>query len=118
MTGRNLEYSQLQELLKNSDPTSVYEELMKKESDVLKTINRVVNVSNEKEIKAKEFGNMSFNDLIHKLFWNLKLMSSEMYEARTVQDLHKIFLKDDRKMYSGIFLVVISIFIFFILISI
>lgn len=112
-----MEYSQLQRLLKSSNPTEIYSELMGKEEHVLDTINRVVNQSNEKEIKGTEFLNLSLLEITQKLFWNMQLTLHELYEVRTFQDLKKVFLKDDRKIYIGIVLVLISMFLFFIMIS-
>jgi hypothetical protein len=117
MTTDNLEYSQLVNLLKKSDPKDVYEELVKKEDRVLETIDRVINYSNEKEIKSQEFTSMSLNDIIHKTFWNWRLMINDMYGISTFQDLKKALLKDDRKIYLGILLVLVCVFLFFITIS-
>lgn len=113
----NMEYKDLMNLLNKADPKDVYEELIKKEDNVLNTINRVVNHSNEKEIKMQEFTNMSLDDIIHKLFWNLRLITNELYSIKTVQDLGKSLLKDDRKIYIGIMMLLISLFLFFIIIS-
>jgi hypothetical protein len=112
-----MEYSQLMELLKKSNRDEIYEELIKKEDHVLDTINRVVNYSNEKEAKTKEFLNMSLDKIIHTFFWNLKLMFDELSSVKSIQDFSKVFLRDDRKIYLGMLLVIISIFLFFILIS-
>jgi hypothetical protein len=113
----NLEYSKLVDLLKKSDNREIYEELMKKEENVLDTINRVVNYSNEKEVKSKEFLNMSLDEIIHKFFWNIKLIFGELLSVKTVQDFSKIVYKDDRRIYIGLLLVIISIFLFFVIIS-
>ena len=112
-----MEYSKLVDLLNKSDDREIYEELMKKEDRVLDTINRVVNVSNEKEIKGKEFLNMSLNDIVHKFFWNITLIFSELISSKTIQDVKKVLFKDDRKIYIGLLLVLITIFLFFIIIS-
>jgi ferritin len=117
MTGEYIEYTKLIDLLNKSDPTEIYEELIKKEDKVLDTINRVVNVSNEKDTKSKEFLNLSFNDIIHKFFWNISLIFSEITHIQTIQDIPKVLFKNDRKIYVGLLLVLLSIFIFFIVIS-
>jgi hypothetical protein len=117
MVDTNLEYNELVRLLKSSDPKEVYEELVGKEKNILDTINRVIDFSNEKEIKSKEFTNMSLNEIIHKFYWNFQLMWRELYNVKTLQDLNKLFTKEDRPIYIGLFLVLISIFLFFIMIS-
>jgi hypothetical protein len=113
----NLEYSKLIDLLQKTDDREIYEELMKKEENVLDTVNRVVNYSNEKEVKSKEFMNMSLDQIIHKFFWNIKLIFSELLSAKTIQDASKVVLKEDRRIYIGLLLVIISIFLFFVIIS-
>ena len=117
MAEKHLSYKELVRLLKNSDPTTVYEELMTKEENVLRTIDRVINYSNEQELKHKEFTNQSIVDIIHNLFWNMQLMWSELYDVKTYQDFTKVMFKDDRKIYIGILMLVICVMLFFIMIS-
>lgn len=114
---KHMEYSKLVSLLNQSDPHDIYEELMKKETHVLDTVNRVVNYSNEKQVKNSEFANTSINDIAHKLFWNIRLISMELFDVKNVQDLKRVLLKDDRKIYVGLTCVIISLFLFFIIIS-
>jgi hypothetical protein len=115
----NLEYAKLVELLNKSDNHEIYEELMKKEEKVLDTVNRVVNFSNEKEVKSHEFTSMSIDQIVHKFYWNMNKIFSDISSKKvsTIQDVGDILLKDDRKIYLGILLVLICIFLFFVLIS-
>jgi hypothetical protein len=92
---------------------------MKKEEKVLDTVNRVVNFSNEKEVKSHEFTSMSIDQIVHKFYWNMNKIFSDISSKKvsTIQDVGDILLKDDRKIYLGILLVLICIFLFFVLIS-
>ena len=118
MAYQNLEYSKLVNLLKTTDQSQVYEELMKKEDRVLDTINRVVNFSNEKEIKASEFLNKSINEHAHHFFWTLQNIIADLSKVKNVQTLKKTLFKDDRQIYIGVLLVIIALFLFFVIISV
>jgi hypothetical protein len=104
-------------LLNKSEPSDVYEELMKKEQNVLKTVNRVVNYSNENEVLSKEYLNMSLQDHTYKLFVTLKGLLNELVRVRSSQDIFKALRKDDRLFYVGVLLIIIAVFIIFIIIS-
>lgn len=113
----NLEYDKLVRLLNSSDTSAVYEELIQKEQRVLDTVNRVVNYSNEKQVVASEFMNMSLDSIIHALFWNLRLVFRDVIGAKNAQDIWRTLTKDDRPIYFGILLVLLALFLFFVFIS-
>lgn len=111
----NIDYKALLSLLKKSDPKEIYEELMKKEEKVLDTVNRVVNYSNEKELKETEFLNKTVAQHIYGLFWAMKGIISELYHIKTIQDVKKTLMRDDRIIYVGIMLLCIAFFLFFVI---
>jgi hypothetical protein len=111
----NINYKELLNLLNKSDPKDVYEELIKKEDKILDTINRVVNYSNEKELKDSEFMNKTITQHIYGLFWTIKGIMGEFYRIKTFQDAKQIFTKDDRIIYIGILLLCIAFFLFFVI---
>lgn len=111
----NIDYQALLLLLKKSEPKDVYEELMKKEEKVLDTVNRVVNYSNEKELKESEFLNKTVAQHVSGLFWAMKGIMSELYRMKTIQDVKSTLTKDDRMIYIGIMLLCIAFFLFFVI---
>jgi tetrahydromethanopterin S-methyltransferase subunit A len=116
----NLEYSKLLKLLnsKTDDPSTVYEELIKKEDRVLDVVNRVVNYSNEKQVKSEEFMNLSLNHIVARLFTVIKAIMSEIMLVRNFNQFMDVVTKeDDRKIYVGLFFIILAVFIFFIVIS-
>jgi hypothetical protein len=117
MAPANLEYSKLQALLKSDDKEEIYLQLMSKEKHVLDTINRVVDASNEKELTSKEFANLSLNEILHNFMWHMQLATQELLRAKTFRDFKKVFTKDDRLIYTGLFFVLVCVFLFFIMIS-
>jgi hypothetical protein len=113
----NMDYRQLLELLKKSDPKEIYEKLMEKEENVLDVVNRVVNVSNEKEIVGKEFMNKSLNDHVYGFFWTIKTLMSDLKKTRTLQGILRELQKDERPIYIGVLLILTALFLFFVLCS-
>ena len=114
MGEKQFRYNDLVRLLDRSDPQDIYEELMKKEERVLDTIDRVVNYSNEKQVKESEFLENSLNGIAHDFFWNMKLVMSDLYDVKTFQDLGRVLTKDDRKIYLGILAILVGLFLLFI----
>lgn len=92
----------------------VYIDLMTKEKNVLDTINRVVNFEESNEKQTKLLYNYSVLD-IFVLFCNtwynifIELVNEDMYKRPLV-----VFWNDDRKIYVGLMLVLIALFMFFI----
>jgi hypothetical protein len=112
-----MEYSQLKELLDYGPTNGIYEELMKKEENVLKTINRLVDRSNQKQLESEEIINMSFTDLYKHFNTDVYKMFNELFEVKTTDDLRKFFKDAKRSIYLGIFVVLVSLFMFFVVIT-
>ena len=115
-----LEYSEYQsviDILKKSDQNNVYQDLMKKEEKTLDSINKVVKYYKDNDYKNKEFLNMSFWELTIRFgeiwpeIWNDIISSDPKYIS-----FLNIFIKDDRPIYIGVLLIIISIFLLFIMI--
>ena len=81
---------------------------------MLDTIDRVVNYSNEKQVKESEFLENSLNGIAHDFFWNMRLVMTELYDVKTFQDIVRVLTKDDRKIYLGILAILVGLFLFFI----
>lgn len=117
MPVQNLEYNKLVTLLKSTNTEDIYEELLKKEDKVLDTVNRVVNYSNAEEVRQTEFENMSMNELTHNMFWTLQKIGREAWDIKTIQDVYRVMFTGERKFYLGVVVVMVSLFLFFVIIS-
>jgi uncharacterized membrane protein YgcG len=111
------EYDNLLELLNKSDKETVYEKLLGKEEKVLDTVNRIIDHSNAQELKQKEFLNTPIKDIIRNLFLRMSSIILELQKASTFQDVKAIISKHDRQIYIGLFLIIVSVFLFFIAVS-
>jgi hypothetical protein len=105
------EYSSLIDILEKSDETT-YEEVMKKEKNVLSTIDHVVNHIKDNDIKTDQFINLSISHVIEKLLLLIPLIIKELSAIKSFEDLIKIITKEDRVIYIGIFFIIIALFIF------
>jgi hypothetical protein len=112
------EYQSVVDLLNKSDQDSVYQDLMKKEDKTLDTINKVIKYYKDNDYKNKQFINMNFWEVILRFgdIWTEiynDISNTKKYDV----SLLSIFLKEDRPIYIGVVLIVISIFIMFIILS-
>jgi hypothetical protein len=108
------EYKALVDILDKSELDDTYKDLMKKEDRVLDTVNSVVNHYKEKRSDKKQFVNMSLYEIYNLLFLEVPLMMIEMYKVETFEDFIVLFTKNNRLVYIGIILVILSTFLFFI----
>lgn len=111
------EYKSLIDLINNDDMTNKYENLMKKENKVLDTINHVVKNIRSKDEKNKQLINMSLYQIYNNMFLEIPKIIDELYKFNNLNDIINILTKNNRLIYLGILLVIISIFLFFIEIS-
>jgi hypothetical protein len=115
-----LEYSEYQsvvDILGKSDQSNVYQDLMKKEEKTLDSVNKVIKYYKDNDYKSKEFLYMSFWELTIRFgeIW------PELWSDITSSDpknisFFNIFMKDDRPIYIGILLIIISVFLLFMMI--
>jgi hypothetical protein len=112
-----MEYKNLLNLLEKSDVSTVYDELIKKEENVLHTINRVANLQSQEKSDKNDFTKLQLHQIIFKMMTTLKEIHEELLKSKSPKDVPNIFMKDDRKIYLGIFLVILAMFLFFICIS-
>ncbi len=112
-----MEFADFQTLINKSDPTEIYEKTINTEKNVLNTINRVIDHSNQKELKSKEFLNLSIKEHIFNLFKVLKSLINNIYKVRNINHFNKLFLKNETQIYVGMLIVIISLILFFIFIS-
>jgi hypothetical protein len=112
------EYQSVVDLLNKSDQDSVYQDLMKKEDKTLDTINKVIKYYKDNDYKNKQFINMNFWEVILRFgdIWT-EIYNDVSNTKKYDISLLSIFLKEDRPIYIGVVLIVISIFIMFIILS-
>lgn len=108
------EYTSLVDVLEKTELDDSYKELMKKEGKVLDTINNVVDYRKSTIDKKNEFLHLSLSEIYHLMFLELPVMVKEFKKVDTVEDALRIMFKGHRVIYIGIFMVVISIFLFFV----
>lgn len=94
----------------NSD--GIYDELVKKENSILKTINRVIDFEKEKDNK-KKFIHLSLSKIYKNIFNNLNKILEELLKTKklTTKKFKKIILKEKRIIYLGILLIIIAIYL-------
>lgn len=109
-----MDYNEFKNLLDKSEPTHLYEELIKKEERVLQTVNRVVDYSNRKELQAKEFMNVPIGQAPWKFLATMLDILNDLIKARDVGQAARAMFKEDRIIHVGIMVVITSLFLFFV----
>lgn len=112
------DYNQLLDDIKNDNisKSDLYEKIMQKENTRIDLINRIVNNNNTEVLKGTLFYNLRFVDILGKcaVAWKTMLDDIILYKR---QDLHNVLFEGDRKLYFGLFIISISLVMFFISIS-
>lgn len=110
------EYKSLVDILaKSENHENTYQEVMNKETNVLDTVNNVVNYYKDIDIKEKQFVNMNISYVVYRFFnvWGELFKDLVNGDMKNV-NLMDIFTKDDRLIYIGAMLVLISVFLYYI----
>ena len=104
------EYEELVDILARSDTDNSYEDLMKKESKVLDTVNAVVKHHQQKKAESKSFTHMHFVDLAYHFISDMNAMFKELVSVSTnePEKIIPILTDGNRLIYWGILLVFIS----------
>lgn len=115
-----LEYSEYKTLVdileKSGNHETTYQDVMKKEDKVLDTLNNVTKYYRDDKTRETQFVNMPVHFVIFR-FFNVWLdIYNELINTnfKTIREFTKIFTKEDRLIYIGIFFVLISFFIYFV----
>lgn len=110
------EYNVINESLKeNTD--DLYTELIKKEDNVLKAINKVTEHTKASHEREYMIYNMSIAKFIAMFANTWKNIYLEIIIQRRFKETISILLQKDRRVYIGVMMILISIFLFFIEIS-
>lgn len=108
------EYKSLVDILEKSDNNNTYEELMKKETATLDTVNAVVNHYRDRRIEDKQFVHMSLYEIYNLFFLELPLVVRDIKAAKNMDDAIAALMKGNRPVYLGILLVAVSLLLFFV----
>lgn len=93
---------------------------LSEEYDKLYKFNYEINRVNNKIEDRKDFMNLSIREIIDKLASTLILIINDIIELyynpsnMRLENILNILIKDDRMIYSGVILIIISILLFFI----
>ena len=112
-----IEYGEVKAILDVANRKNVedsYQDLMAKETQVLKTVNDVVRYYRDKDIKDNEFINQSIS-IISERFVEVWIdIINGIATASSVIDVIKVVGKKDHPIYVGITLVIVALFLFLI----
>lgn len=113
------QYNDLLKALDNSSQSKsdVYKDLMNLESNVLSTVNRVAESKLNEELREYLVTEQPISAVIALTANNWINMMTELVAIENPGDIFKILLEGNRKIYFGLLLACIGLFIFFIEIS-
>lgn len=105
------EYSSLVDILEKSNDQT-YEELMKKEKNVLSTVNNVVNHINSRDAKSDQFINSSISDTAMNFFLFWPNLFNDLGKSKTYPEVLDSITKDHRIIYIGMSFIVCAFLMF------
>lgn len=112
------EYNKLLTLLETSaDQENTYSDLMAKESKVLDTINDVVNFNRTARADEPMFVNASLRQVSNDCLSTWITILQDVVKCRSPTALFDIFFGGTRIIFVGLFLVMVSLLLFFVRIS-
>ena len=89
----------------------IYQTLMKKEDKVLDTINNMTEYKRTQELKDGGFINMSLYSIMRKTFKVITELMEALQQRKNSREVMREFLKQERLIYVGLFIVCISVFL-------
>ena len=89
----------------------MYQELMKKEGNVLDTVNRVANQMRTDATQADEFVNLPIVAVIHRVYTSVRAVMKDLPAARNAKQLRDVIMRDDRRIYIGVLLICVALFL-------
>lgn len=107
-------YKEIFDLVNDNKKEDVYSALMTKEAAVLDTVNRIV--QKKENSSYSNFMDLSLFDIIT----NFAIVWKRIYQEVVIfkqRDIIALFYENDRKIYVGIMLVMIALFLYFIDVS-
>jgi hypothetical protein len=121
MTSIETAYADYNDLLSSLDNDAskgtVYEQIMAKEQNRIDLINRVVEEKNQKKWDSTIFYNNTVMDIAIQFASTWRTIFKQLFVDKRFDQWQTILYDGDRKIYSGMMLVLIAMFLFFVNIS-
>lgn len=111
------EYKSLVDILSKSDVSNTYEDLMKKESSVLNTVNHVTQHIQDTHAKHKQFIHLSLYEVFMLIFLEIPKLVEDIIQLKDIEQLPEMLTKNHRIIILGVLCTMLAIFLFFIEIS-
>lgn len=108
------EYKSLIDILDKSDAANTYEDLMKKETATLDTVNAVVNHYRDRRVENKQFVHMSLYEIYNLFFLEIPVLARDLKGVKDLKGAALVLMQGNRPIYLGILLVAVSLILFFI----
>lgn len=107
-------YHDLLQLLKSDEASrkDIYSELMQKEDNVLHTISRVSSQERIKNLYESTFSHLSIKEILARFAFTWQNIFNELVVERMFDHIIDIFFEGDRKIYVGMMVVFIGMFLF------
>ena len=107
-------YHDLLQLLKSDEASrkDIYSELMQKEGNVLDTISRVSSQEKIKSLYENTFSHLSIREVFARFAFTWQNIFNELVVERMFDHIIDIFFEKDRKIYVGMMVVFIGMFLF------
>lgn len=106
------EYKAIEDLLTKSNQDNVYEKLMKKEEKTLEAVDKVIKYYTDNKVKKNELASMTMMEIIVRFATIWTQIISEVMDVKYIKDIKYIFIKEDRLIYIGFMVILISLFVF------
>jgi hypothetical protein len=108
----NRDYMQIvSDLYANDGGDDLYQSLMRRERNVLNTVNRVANDVRADASAYDGFLRMPLPALLQRFHTSLMAVGSGLGSAKTAADVHRAVFSEDRSIYVGVLLVVVALFL-------
>ena len=112
------DYQELSKNLQHENKETIYEEIMAKEQNRIDLINRVVSQKQEAETKAAIFYNNTILDIAIAFADTWRTIFSQLViDKAPVTQWQSILYDGERKIYVGMMLVLVAMFLYFVDIS-
>jgi hypothetical protein len=85
-----------------------YQALMQKERRVLDTVDRVVNDANRTDADGRSFFQLPLHVIGIRIIAAIRGVMDDLLEARSPGAVYAAFMRDDRKVYIGVLMLVVA----------
>lgn len=112
-----IDYASYKEVLGVVQRTNVedsYQDLMKKESEVLNTVNNVVKYYRDQDIHESEFVNQGLSIILQRFPLVLRDILNDIVKVASYKDFFHAVTKEDRLIFLGLSLIILALFLFFV----